>query len=829
MRHARHRWPGTIAATLVLAALLYIGATPLGPAPPLGGFLDPVQGVWGVARSAELPAQAEGTVAGLDGEVRVTYDRRGVPHIFATSVPDAYRALGYVVARDRLFQLEMTTRAAAGTLTEVAGARAIDADREMRMLGLPWAARRKFAALDTAAPAGQAIAAYTAGINAWIDAMRPADVPLEFRLLDARPSRWEPVNVIHLLNRMGWTLSYATAELNQERAAALVGRTAAAAVYPLDAPLQEPIVPDARRGPGLDERPLPPPGAPDEAALASGRSAGAFVPAREGGDVIGSNSWAVAPARSASGHALLAGDPHLDMTLPSLWYEAHLVVPGALDVYGATIVGSPWVVIGFNRDVAWTFTNAGTDAIDYYAETVDDSASPGRYMVDGEWRPIERSIEAYLGPRGDTVGLDTLRLTHRGPMRRERGRWLSMRWTLLEPSTEADAIHALASATSASDWLAAMNRFLVPPQNALVADRSGTIAIRSNGRVPIRPDALGGSIVRDGASAASDWQGDLGIARYPAAMNPSQGFLASANQQPRTPGHDGPYVGHAWPPPWRAIRINTLLRADSSVTPDDMRRFQTDPGSARADRFVPLLLEAARSELAAGRGDSTLGTASALLAGWDRRYTRENQRAVLFEAAMRELRARTWDELRAAGDGAARGPWPPDDAVLLRLAADPESPWWDDRSTSGMRETRDGIIAASLAAALTTVLAEHGAPDAGGWRWSRIRHANIRHLLGLPALSALDIPVQGGPSTLSPSSGGGGFGASWRMVVELGPEIRAWATYPGGQSGNPVSARYRSNLPRWSSGELDSIALPREPDGLPAEAVRSRLTLRPRR
>ena len=825
MNRIRHRLTGTIAAALVLAALLYIGATRLGPAPPLGAFLDPVNGVWGVANTAELPVQSEGRVAGLGDSVRVIYDGRGVPHIFATSVPDAYRALGYVVARDRLFQLEMTARAAAGTLTEVAGARAIDADREMRMLGLPWGAERKFAALDMSAPSGEAIAAYTAGINAWVDAMRPSDLPLEFRLLNARPTRWAPVNVIHLLNRMGWTLSYGTAELNQERAAALVGRDAAAALFPIDAPLQEPIVPTDARSKAQDPGPLPPPGMPDETGRVPGRASVALLSARESADVIGSNSWAVAPSRSASGHALLAGDPHLDMTLPSLWYEAHLVVPGELDVYGATIVGSPWVVIGFNRDVAWSFTNAGTDAVDYYAETVDDAANPTRYRLDGEWRPIQSRIEVYRGSGGDTVGVDTLRLTHRGPMRREGERWLSMRWTLLEASTEADAIHALASARSSAAWLEAMERFLVPPQNALVADRSGTIAIRSNGRLPVRPDALGGSVIRDGSASASDWRADLAPAQYPQSVNPTQGFLASANQQPLHPSREAPYVGHAWPPPWRAIRINTLLREDSSVTPDDMRRFQTDPGSARADRFVPLLLDAARAELEAGRGDSSLAAAAALLAEWDRRYTRENERAVLFEATMRELRARTWDELTNPDADNRREPWLPDDAVLLRLAAEPRSAWWDHRATPDVKETRDAMVAASLVAGLAAVRAEHGAPGKG-WRWSAVRHANIRHLLGLPALSALKIPVQGGPSTLAPSSGGGGFGPSWRMVVELGPEVRGWVTYPGGQSGNPASTRYRSNLPRWSSGELDPVAFPRRPDELPAASISSRLTLR---
>lgn len=792
----------------------------------MGPFLDPVHGIWAVARIAELPARAEAVLPGLHAGTRIHYDRRGVPHIFATTVPDAYRALGYVVARDRLFQLEMTTRAAAGTLTEVAGARALDADREMRMLGLPWSAERKFAALDTTSPSGRAIAAYTEGINAWIDGMRRADLPFEYRLLGTRPARWQAINVIHLLNRMGWTLSYDTPELNRERAVALVGRAAAEALYPVNAPIQEPQIPTTRPAPRIDLRPLPPPGMPDDSAVAMALGQLAR-PVAEGGDAVGSNSWAVSPGRSASGHALLAGDPHLDMTLPALWYEAHLVVPGELDVHGATIVGAPWVVIGFNRDVAWTFTNGGTDAVDFYRETVDDEQRPTRYRLDGEWRLLERRLEVFRGAGGDTIAVDTLLITHRGPMRRTGGAWLSMRWTLLEPSTESEAIHALAHTTSVAEWLEAMTRFLVPVQNALVADRAGHIALRTNGRMPIRPDARGGAVIRDGKLSANDWRGFLPPERYPVAVDPHQGFLASANQQPRSPADDSTYIGQAWPPPWRAMRLNALLRADSAVTPEAMQRYQTDPGSARADLFVPLLIGAATAELHAGRADSALGTAVTLLGEWDRRYTVNNETAVLFEAAMGELRQRTWDELAASG-AAVRGIFLPDDAVLARLAADPASIWWDNRATPGVREDRDAIMTASLAAALASVRAEHGEREAGGWRWGGIRHANIRHLLGLPALSALRIPVQGGPSTLSPSSGRGGHGASWRMIVELGPEVRAWTTYPGGQSGNPVSSRYRSNLPRWAAGELDSVLRPRGAAELPNAEVAATLTLRPR-
>jgi penicillin amidase len=198
---------------------------------------------------------------------------------------------------------------------------------------------------------------------------------------------------------------------------------------------------------------------------------------------------------------------------------------------------------------------------------------------------------------------------------------------------------------------------------------------------------------------------------------------------------------------------------------------------------------------------------------------------VLFEAAMQELVARTWDEL-AITPGSTRRVVTPSGGVLAELLADSASVWWDDRGTKQV-EQRDDILVASLIAALAATRAKYGDPNGDGWRWDRIRHANIPHLLRLPALSALDIPVQGGPGTLSPSSGSGTHGPSWRMVVDLGPELRAWATYPGGQSGNPASPRYLDRLPQWMKGELSPVNFPAAPAALDSAHRSSVLTLRP--
>ncbi|HUF30442.1 MAG TPA: penicillin acylase family protein [Gemmatimonadaceae bacterium] len=815
-----------MAALLVLGGLCFVGARGVAGLPGWGSLLEPVGGVWAVANQAELPDSAAASVPGLREQVTVIYDDRAVPHIFAASEADAYRALGYVVARDRLFQLELQTRAAAGTLTELLGPLALAADRETRELGLPDAAARKWAALDAESEAYSIVAAYADGVNAYRESLSTDEYPIEYRIQGAAPLRWEPINSVHLFNRMGYILALSSIELRRARAAARVGAAAAAALYPSESPIQEPIQPNSSSAPRISLPPLPPPGAPEYSARLSASALPRFTRTFSGiateppGDALGSNNWAVAPSRTAAGHALLAGDPHLELSLPSIWYEAHIVVPGRLDVYGVTIPGAPAIVIGFNRDLAWTFTNTEADVLDYWVETVNEPASPTDYRVDGESRPLTLRIESYRGRNGELLATDTLRATHRGPMRRIDGQWLSMRWTVLEPVVEVERFIAAARTWTVGGWMDAMAAYRAPAQNMLVADRSGSIGIRSTGWFPLRADNGSGAELHDGTSSLSDWTGYWRTDAYPQAVNPPHGFLASANQQPIDPAANNRYLGADWYAPWRAMRINALLRADSAVTPGDMARFQTDPGSPRADAFVPLLLES----VAESASDS-VRRAATLLAEWPRTYLVDDERAILFEYIMQELARRTWDELTDDGESAPRAGMP-GDLALLRVLRDSASPWWDRRDTPEV-EGRAEIVSASLTAALARALREHGEPEAGGWSWSGIRNANIGHLLQIPAWSARAVPVQGGPSTLSPLSGSGGFGPSWRMVVELGPQVRAWGIYPGGQSGNPASSRYHDRIPRWSAGTLDTLRTPLAPEALAPANVLSRLTLTP--
>jgi penicillin amidase len=820
---------------MVLACALYVGFVPIASGPALGSFLDPVHGVWAVATHANLPAREAATIPGLHGAVDVRYDDRGVPHVFATNLDDAYRAIGWVHARDRLFQMELQTRAVAGTLSELLGRRALALDREARAMGLAWAAERSWQLTDSTSASGRSLRAYADGVNAYIDHMSPADLPLEYRLLSARPQHWKPQYSVYLLARMGLVLAYSDGELRRARVEALVGRAATDALFPVNAPIQEPIQPNGQRAPRFDFVKLPPPQPTDSAKLAlatdleHAAATFAFAPGGDGDEALGSNNWAVSPRRTAAGYALLEGDPHLSLSLPSVWYEEQLAVPDTIDAYGVGFVGAPFVAIGFNRDVAWTETNTGADVTDYYLETVDNVAHPTRYKLDGAWKPLEVRVETIHDRGGAVLATDTIYHTHRGPMLRAGNRWVSRRWTVLDPNDAYDVFAHAAMARSSAELLKAFERYAVPAQNVLTADRGGHIAIRSTGHFPVRAKtAPRGNVLIDGSSSANDWQGWWPVADYPQATDPAQGYLASANQQPKDPRVDARYFGWDWPDAWRAMRINALLRADSAATPDAMRRFQVDVVSERTGIFLRAFVQAA--DAAPVPRDTGLVHAAALLRAWDQRFTADNSVAVLYVAALDELTHRTWDELSSPGAAAGRprAAATPSAMVLAELLGDPKSPWWDDRATKGVVEDRDMILRASLLAAYDRVTSQYGPPGAG-WRWGNIRFANIYHLLQLPALSRLNIPMQSGPGTLNPSGGTGTSGSSWRMVVELGPEVRAWGTYPGGQSGNPASRRYDDRLATWTAGKLDTLRFPRRAGDLAGGTLTSVLTLTPER
>nr|BCX01664.1 MAG: penicillin amidase [Bacteroidota bacterium] len=800
---------------LVLGAAIWSFAFRWGSLPPLELLIDPWDGLYRTARAAREPAHLQVRSPALQAEVRIVRDRRGVPHVFAQRDEDLAFALGYLMARDRLFQMDFMARVASGRLAEVLGPAWVETDRELRRTGMAWAARRAAERLrQEQGLEWRLLEAFSAGVNAYRDRLRPQEDPLEFRLLGYRPERWTPEHSLRVALLQAFELTFVLNDLYWDRLSRQLGPEAAAELYPQHSPLAEPLTPEPQGiwrdtvrisvqpgGSGKSDRQRP-----AFSALLS------WLQPAEG---QGSNNWAVAPWRARGGGALLAGDPHLRLTLPAIWYEVHLVSPSR-NLYGVAIPGTPAIVIGFNDHVAWSLTNTGADVLDLYALRLDTERR--HYWYQGAWRRLRIQIDT-IRVRGGREQIDTLQFTHHGPVFFEDGRPLALRWVGHEGGRLLRALWGFGGARNWADFEAASRFWDVPAQNVLYADRSGTIAIRSCGLFPLRRSGHGRGVL-DGTTDSTEWAGWIPFSDLPASVNPARGWLASANQDPVPPDYPY-YLGYHWPNPFRARRIRQLLEALPEAGVEDFRRMQTDVGVWLFLRVRPWI-----ERLTAERvwPDSTRARAAQLLARWDGTAGVNRPEPLIFWLFWRTFRERVWDEVPADVPR-------PRDAVLLDLLERAPQSRWFDRLDTPARETAEDLLRQSLHAALDTLLVRYGT-DPEGWAWGRHHRFRIDHVTRSSALRALGrgpYPAPGFWDTLWPAGElETVHSASWRMIVRFsseGPE--GYGVYPGGSSGNPFSRYYVTGLESWLKGSLFPLRRPTSPEQVPPQERIAMWTLRP--
>ncbi|PSQ99328.1 MAG: hypothetical protein BRD48_04315 [Bacteroidetes bacterium QS_9_68_14] len=678
---------------LALAAALLAGlGTRATGRPPLGTLLDPADGLYRTARHAGYPERAELSLEGLDAPVTVVRSARGVPHIFAERYVDATAALGYVTAQDRLFQLDFIPRVASGRLAAAFGPSSVETDRFLRATGMDWGARKNLRRIRQEGGTELALLrAYTRGVNAYLDQLdMPEDLPLEFRLLGYRPVRWSPLQTLRVLQYMNFDLSYRTDAARYATLRRRLKPRAYRRLYPRDATgLFSPMVPPGYGPPPLLQE------APDTTATAGppGRAQHRRRPAKpffaqaraalnahddrrnnlRGTPMHGftsgkgSNNWAVARRRSATGRPVLANDMHLSLSLPAVFYEAHLVTPQA-NTYGVAIPGTPTLVAGYNDHVAWGFTNTAADQIDHYA--LDLTNGGQAYRFEGETRPLRTVVDTIAVNGGDPVR-DTLYYSHHGPVLREQGAGeafgaVALRWVAHEPSRTLGALYEMTRATGAGELRAALRSWDTPMQNVIYAD-SSEIGIVSAGLLPVRTGG-GGAGLLDGTTSAREWTGRVPFEELPQARAPQRGYLFSNNQQP-TDSTYAHYLGHDWRTGYRSMRIDSLLSGKQRHSPADLEGYQADVRMMQHAALAPML--------------DTLGSAGALspradrlrrrLLGWDGQADRDSRRVAGFDAFYRALRPLAWDEAAFAGDVP-----PPEDAVLHEMLTEtPQSRWLD--------------------------------------------------------------------------------------------------------------------------------------------------------
>lgn len=705
-------------------------------------------------------ARGRESVPGLGDSVVVLWDSLAVPHIMARSDSDLFAAIGYLHARDRMWEMDLLRHVAEGRLSELFGTRTVEADRALRgreTLRLALANERAISPVSRAAAT-----AYARGVNAWLAANRRA---VEFRILGHAPEPWRPEHSLEIALVEAWELHSDNGEIAHLRWAAKLGAKAADLVVPY--PDSAPVIMEGTTGPGRS------------------------VWRASSGDPVAtaSNSWAIGPGHTRSGKPILENDPHLPLRAPSIWYLVGAHAPN-YNIVGVTIPGVPPVILGHTSHHGWGFTNGMIDDVDYVQERISPDTS--RYLTPTGWAAVETVAET-IRVKGKAPVVYRRHRTADGPLvdvgwRPDSETAFALRWAAQEPSDGLAALIGMARATNREQFEAAIASFRVPEQNIVYADSGGTIAYYLAGYVPVR--ARGdGTVPELGSTAGGGWPRYLTAAELPRMVNPQSGFIVTANNR---------IVGDAFPLPirgdfdlpYRAERIWEMVRRDTGATAAMVAREQVDQVSVFLRRITPIAVAALESG-----GHSDLADK---VRRWDGDMAADATEPTLVWSWYKELQALTYDD---------ESPDYRPTAPLHRWLLAGESPWFDDARTT---EREDLSVIARRA--MDSVLAR-GAPRP----WGKVHTHTQDHPLGAVPLLGWLVGFDVGPLHL----GGGNWtvnvcpasgytppytcteGPSMRHVVDFGDVDGAGGfILPTGQSGNPRSRHYRDQTTRWINGGL---------------------------
>ena len=744
-------------------------------------------------------------VPGLAAPAQIQVDRWGVPHLYAASADDLFFVQGFNAARDRLFQIDLWRRRGLGRLASIFGPNFVEQDRAARLFLYRGDMAREWRSYGSEA---QRIAArFTAGINAYIDlaAKDPTKLPLEFGYFGYAPEKWLPEDVVRIRSHG------LTRNLSSEVSRATMACLSELKFDPVRTQLSPPWEPSLPEG--LD--PCLPPDLLRSYALAT---QGVMVRGREerrsamevnepllAADerslpAEGSNAWAIAPARSATGRPILASDPHRAHGAPSLRYIVHLNAPG-LNVIGGGEPALPGISIGHNGTIAFGLTIFGTDQEDLYVYETNP-AKPNEYRYRGAWEAMKRVTETIAVRDGKPVQVELL-FTRHGPLLyadpgKHRAYALRTAWSEAGMAPYFGSIDYM-KARNFKDFKQAMAKWGAPSENQIYADAAGNIGWVAGGLAPVRPNWDG--LLPVPGDGRHEWKGFWSGADMPSSYNPEAGWLASANEQNLPPGY--PYkqrkLGFEWAATARSQRLAEVLKSQARMGLEDTQRLQTDLLSIPARRLQAVLRSAKL-------GTSQAKEAARLLTEWDAVENGGSAAAALYEV---------WFT-RHLGPALKDALLPPNAAQLLRTAdagllldtmEQPEPALGTDA-----RARRDEILDKSLVTAWAELHKLAGS-DTGSWRWDKLHQVLFSHPLANAAdattrqrLNVGPFPKQGGPHTVNvssydPASFRQVGGASFRVVIDVGDWDNSRAMNTPGQSGDPASPHYRDLAPLWLKGE----------------------------
>ena len=763
------------------AGLVYTLDRPIGSLPAIGRLIDPVNGCWANAEPVNKDFSADLKLPDVKQATTVWLDNRLVPHIHADNDHDIYYAEGYLHAMFRLWQMDMETRAAGGRVSEVIGKKGFDYDRKQRRKGMVYAAENSLKAMEAEPRTKVMLDAYRDGINTYIKQLKYKDYPLEYKMMGFAPEPWTNLKSALLLKYMADDLTGNPNDIPATYLREMLSPAMLQLLYPDKIAGSATVIPESTKFPAAGMRT---PAVPQDTLFPRFNKAD-FTEAKEDG--IGSNNWAISGSRTQSGAAILCNDPHLGLHMPSLWFEIQLQCPG-MNVYGASLPGAPGVIIGFNDNVSWGFTNNYRDVKDFYLiKQVEGDGN--KYWMDGKQLDYTQRLETIV-IKGDLTYVDTVRYTVHGPVAYDKNnpadgglqKPLAICWMAHRATNELLAVYLMNRSTNYASWVEGTYNFQCPAQNMAYADREGNIAIWGQGQFVNKWKGQG-EYIMDGSRSATQWGQLIPMADNPHVLNPEQGFVASANQC--VTGAAYPYWYNGDFVELRAWRINHVLSGLQKATINDMFALQNDTYSELAAGVLPLMLKNLPNDFT-GREKAYLDG----LRKWNYRLEAESKDATVFQVWWSALYKRIW-----SGMGYIPQNYKPLPERTMQLLQQADS----GKTTLEQLSHLNVLVKLSYKDAMDSLKKT----EKNGLEWYKAKNTTVKHLTKLPAFSYGNLKIGGWGNTVNAAKSD--HGPSWRMVVQMGKEIEAYGIYPGGQSGNPGSKYYGSFIPNWAEGKYNKL------------------------
>ncbi|WP_299336827.1 penicillin acylase family protein [uncultured Psychroserpens sp.] len=796
--------------TLVLTLVVFYALnTKFGSIPPIGKFLDPVNGVW----QNDTPESISGDIAidGLSAPVTIHYDEHLIPHIFAQNDEDLYKAQGYVTAKHRLWQLEFQTYAAAGRLSEIIGEGAVNYDRAQRRLGMVYGAEQNLAKVQEDPETMRYIQAYSDGVNSYINSLDDKSLPVEYKLLDYKPEAWSVEKTTLLLMYMTKMLASREHDLEYTNALQLFGKERFDMLYPDYFDIVDPIIPKETDWSFIDvEQTKTPAGELPTDTISVTETMEKPHPNN------GSNNWAVSGSKSVSGHPMLANDPHLSLNLPSIWYVMQLGTPEH-SAMGATLPGALGIISGFNNDVSWGVTNATRDLLDWYKiEFKDDTRA--QYKYDGQWKNTTARIEEIKIKDAKTI-MDTVIYTHHGPVTYDHNfrsdselSGYAMKWIGHIGGNTQRTFLELNRSKTYEDYRKALTHFVAPAQNFVFASHEGDIALWIQGLIPNKWEGQG-KFLMDGSNPDHDWQSFIPQEYNPHTKNPERGFVSSANQHPVDESYPF-YVFNDGYDTYRSRIINDFFRAKHQFSVEDFKTLQNKTFNLKASELLPYVFETMDTS---GLTPEELEVYNQIK-DWDFNSDIDKLAPSIWRNWWPKLYMSVWDEYKV-DDMALDRPFTYQ--TIYMLTNDPTNEFMDIVDTPE-QETAQDLFLLSFKDAAKSLL--DWKAENGEYNYQAYKGTYVGHLLqALPAFSRFDLPIGGDGNTVNAMTDN--HGPSWRMIVEMSSPPKALGIYPGGQSGNPGSKYYDNFIDDWAVGKYHELLFMQNAET--TDAILSTQTLTP--